>query len=85
MLGSGIRVPHYYLRKRGEALSNEEVSQRLGDIRNRLDEYLDPDEQLKAVYSGIGTSFGGAGSGLYVFGATDRRFVVLDQTGGSTR
>ncbi|GAB7013151.1 hypothetical protein [Halolamina salina] len=81
VLGSGIRIPEYYLRKRGEALSNEEVTQHLGSIRNQLEEYLEPDEPLEAVYSGIGTSFGGAGSGLYVFGATDRRFVILDQNG----
>lgn len=80
-LGQGVRIPAHILKQLDGAPSEASVTQTLTEIRTDLTERLDPSEQLKATYTGLGTSFGGAGSGLYVFGATDRRFVLLDSGG----
>jgi len=79
--GRGIRVPGHVLQERGESLSEEWVVRTLETLRTDLEGYLDQGEPLVAVYTGFGASFSGAGQGVYVFAATDRRFMLLDQAG----
>lgn len=82
VLNEGVRVPTHVLRKLiVNDVPETEIMPRIERLQQRLTEYLDPDETLQAVYRGVGASFNGAGGGLYVFGATDRRFVLLDNEG----
>jgi hypothetical protein len=79
VLNEGVRIPTHALRAfEDQGISEDRFFEIVEELQQRLTGYLDADETLESVYRGVGSSFNGAGGGVYVFGATDRRFVLLD-------
>lgn len=70
--------PHVRNQLDNSGLGEERVLQVFSDIRDGLESYLDSDEALLLTYRGFDADFNGVGGGPYVFGATDRRFVLRD-------